>query len=512
MSTGKPSSPKPFSRILIAEVEGTARSLRHRQLQLHRLQTTLTKNRTLLIQALKTDFGYTEIEALFEYSLSLSELRAHYDSIDFEKEVQLNKTIENGVESLDRYASVGIIYVVPRSGLHAVLSPLCAAIAAGSCVIVERKIPQTTKQTSSALRSILPAGLSGDTFAVSKERPDSSFLRQCTVVLQTNEVLTTSTKAGSDLLESKKLIISPSSAKTLVVVDRTADISLAARSLIVAKFGFSNTSAYAPDVVFVHEAVAKTFSTRLVEVARSYFDGLESNTGSNKTSKGPGGSKALEGHNVLLSSKQGDIIELNQSSSASHTPSWAAGLPSTTLLLCKVTSTDEAIDLSAELGGTGHIQGPAAALIFASPADAQYIANSIDASLTCVNTFPAELLVGPKLAPSANRSGEASTALFPRYKRHLFEDSRPIVQKQTLQVLNGGTDLIVQAETKTFRQWVDSAEVPLKPTGQRPGKAVGFFDAAIMLSLATVGVPLLVGLGFVGRFAFRRYGGGKFGF
>lgn len=74
---------------------------------------------------------------MFEYSLSLSELRAQYDSIDFDKEVQLNKTIESGSEGLDRYASVGIVYIVPRSGLYAVLSPLCAAIAAGSCAIVE---------------------------------------------------------------------------------------------------------------------------------------------------------------------------------------------------------------------------------------------------------------------------------------------------------------------------------------------------------------------------------------
>jgi hypothetical protein len=162
------------------------------------------------------------------------------------------------------------------------------------------------------LRNILPTSLGGDTFAVSKERPDSSFLRQCTVVLQTSEILSTSTKESSDLLESKKLITSPSSAKTLAFVDRTADISLAARSLIVAKFGFSNTSAYAPELVYVHEAVARTFSTRLVEVARSYFDGLESNTGNFKTSKGLGGSKALDGHNVLLSSKRGDIIDLNQ--------------------------------------------------------------------------------------------------------------------------------------------------------------------------------------------------------
>lgn len=137
MSTGKPRIVHPFPRISIAEVEGTARSIRHRQLQFHRLQPTLIKNKALLVQALKDDYGYTEVEALFEYSLSLAELRAHYESLDFEKEVQATKTIQNGNESLNRYIGVGIVYIVPRGGLYSVLSPLCAAVAAGSCVIVE---------------------------------------------------------------------------------------------------------------------------------------------------------------------------------------------------------------------------------------------------------------------------------------------------------------------------------------------------------------------------------------
>jgi hypothetical protein len=190
-----------------------------------------------------------------------------------------------------------------------------------------------------------------------------------------------------------------------------------------------------------------------------------------------------------------------------------AQYPSSTFLICKVTSTDEAIDLSAEMTSSdlesSHIpQTPAAAFIFASPTDAQYLANNVDAGLTCVNTFPAELLVGPKIPPSANTTRDQSS-IFPRYKRQRFEESRPTVQKQTLQVLDEGVNLILQTENTKLKQWADSVEVPLKPTGQRSGKRMGFFDAAIMLSVATVGVPLLVGLGFVGRVLLRRYSSGK---
>lgn len=95
-------------------------------------------------------------------------------------------------------------------------------------------------------------------------------------------------------------------------MDRAADLSLAARSLIVAKFSFGNSSAYAPDVVFVHEAVIQTFSSRLVEVARSYFDRLESNPVDQKISKGLGGSKQIGPHKVLFSSRRGDVIALGE--------------------------------------------------------------------------------------------------------------------------------------------------------------------------------------------------------
>lgn len=187
--------------------------------------------------------------------------------------------------------------------------------------------------------------------------------------------------------------------------------------------------------------------------------------------------------------------------------------PSSTFLVCNVTSADEAIDLTAEMANSDsesshHPQTPAAAFIFASPTDAQYLANNVDAGLTCVNTLPAELLVGPKIPPSTNTIREHSST-FPRYKRQWFEDSRPTVQKQTLQVLDDGVNLIMQTDSTKLKQWADSVEVPLKPTGQRPGKRVGFFDVAIMLSVATVGVPLLVGLGFAGRVLLRKYGSGK---
>lgn len=132
-------------------------------------------------------------------------------------------------------------------------------------------------------------------------------------MLQSNENINTPSKGSLDLLGSKKLIASPSSAKNVAFVDRSADLKLAARTLIVAKFGFGNTSSYAPDVVFVHEAVAKAFSAYTVDLVNRWYGGLNSGAGKQKllaSEKGLGDPKWLDGHKILLSGKRGAVIEL----------------------------------------------------------------------------------------------------------------------------------------------------------------------------------------------------------
>ncbi len=130
---------RPFPRISIADIEGTASSVRHRQDQLHGLHNSLLKAKTSILDALKQDYGYTDWEAGFEYLLALSELRSHYESIDLQSEKAATKSIEQGTETV-RFSAVGIVYIIPktsRNGFYATISPLCAAMAAGNCVIIE---------------------------------------------------------------------------------------------------------------------------------------------------------------------------------------------------------------------------------------------------------------------------------------------------------------------------------------------------------------------------------------
>lgn len=137
MPTLEASSFNPFPRLSIACIERQARSVRYQQNQFRRLHGLLVDEKGLLLQALRDDFGFSDFEALFEFSLTLLELRYHYDSLDLKREVAASRAIEDKKQDASRTVGTGIVYIMPRVGLLSILSPICAAMAAGNCVIVE---------------------------------------------------------------------------------------------------------------------------------------------------------------------------------------------------------------------------------------------------------------------------------------------------------------------------------------------------------------------------------------
>jgi hypothetical protein len=62
-------------------------------------------------------------------------------------------------------------------------------------------------------------------------------------------------------------IVSDPSTRTIAIVERDADLKLAARELVRARFALRGRSPYAPDLVFVNEWVKKSFLAAVVEEA-----------------------------------------------------------------------------------------------------------------------------------------------------------------------------------------------------------------------------------------------------
>ena len=152
-------NPVLFPRISAAHVEGSAQSIRHRQRECHQLQHALVKDKSLLIGALRDDNGYSETEALFEFGLTLWELRQVYETINMDAYNSSNRAIEEGRREAHHISGAGVVYIIParsKSSLFNVLSPLAAATAAGTCVIVE--VGRSNEESSCWLLTKTPDG------------------------------------------------------------------------------------------------------------------------------------------------------------------------------------------------------------------------------------------------------------------------------------------------------------------------------------------------------------------
>ena len=171
----------------------------------------------------------------------------------------------------------------------------------------------TPRKMTSVLRTILLEALSKDTFAISDALPPASFLKHCVVVQQNDADSETLEKLNS----AKRLIVSPSLPTSLYFVDRTADLKLAVQRVLEARFAFNGSSPYAPNIVFVHEAIQKDFCVYLKQVAGALpaFGSAENGRNSVEkknqwTNKAPGPEWKDSVHEALLEGTQARVILL----------------------------------------------------------------------------------------------------------------------------------------------------------------------------------------------------------
>jgi hypothetical protein len=127
-----------FPRIAIASIEGTARSVRHRQQQFIVLFNSLLRLKLDLVDAIKNDFNFSDAEALFEYSLTLKEIKTHYENLNMGIENAKRRSFETGEDNKDHTVPFkAAVYIASQRSLFSTLAPLAAAMAAGNCIILE---------------------------------------------------------------------------------------------------------------------------------------------------------------------------------------------------------------------------------------------------------------------------------------------------------------------------------------------------------------------------------------
>ncbi|KAL3471862.1 aldehyde dehydrogenase PutA [Aspergillus californicus] len=459
-------NPKPFARLIAAEIDGRAQNIRYRQTQFHRLQSVLVQHIDKIKSAIRTDSGNATEEVQAEICYALKELRTHYLSLNLEEDLEREYRVANGKDNEDATRGTGIVYVIP--GTHTMffsaISALTAAVAAGNCVIIE--LTKNTMSLPPLLRQILSQALDADTFAISEERPDAAFLEKVLVVAQTSIA---SLPAQS--------LVSPATARTVAVVDRTADIQDAAKALVTARFAFGGRSTYSPDVVLVQEFAMKSFVEAIIHHSSKYLSGPageERQKAVNPRRSSPGLSILDLAHKdpsarVLVSGSGWGIVEVHDRAS----PLLQKKVEEKVLVLHPVTSLDDAIDYSASIG----IATIAATYAFADARSAKYLTQFIDAHVSYINHVPVEMLIGPALplTPPSNRSHSRDT----RYPTALFQLPRPQFVSQSSNAAIVRKFLDRSGSPEAIAAWRE-AVAPLPGTGQRAGHSIGFFERGMI--------------------------------
>ncbi|KAL5340410.1 Aldehyde/histidinol dehydrogenase [Aspergillus crustosus] len=457
-------SPHPFARLAAAEIDGRAHNVRYRQTQFHRLQSALVQHIDQIKHALQTDSGHSLEEVQAEICLALKEIKTHYLTLNLEEDLEREYRVAKGKDNADALRGTGIVYIVPETHtlLFSVASALSAALAAGNCIIVE--LTKNTLTLPPLLRQILVQALDADTFAISEERPDQAFLDRVLVVAQTN--------IPAPLQRS---LVSPVSARTVAVVDRTANIQAAAQALVAARFSFGGKSTYAPDIVLVHEFALKTFVEAVILHSSKYLagpNGEERQKVVNPRRSSPGLSVLDLAYKdpsarVLVSGSGWGVVEVHDRNSALLQKK----VEEKVLVLHPISSLDDAIDYTASFSPL------AATYAFASPDSSKYLTQFIDAQISYINHLPLETLIGP--AYPLHHVPSRTT----RYTPAQFQVPRPQFVSETPsttllhRVLGGGGGK--PGAQDAIEAWKE-AVAPLPEIGIKAGKRIGFFEQGII--------------------------------
>ena len=137
-------------------------------------------------------------------------------------------------------------------------------------------------------------------------KPDENFLSKHCIILdgQPTENPVTTTRS-----------ISTPSYRTIAIIDRSAQVTDAAREVTRARFAFGGRSAYAPDLVLVNEFILKDFCIAVTQHATSLFagsiDGKQQNGNPRKNKIGTKGQDLETGKDdlvTLVAGSKGSIV------------------------------------------------------------------------------------------------------------------------------------------------------------------------------------------------------------
>ncbi|CDQ39728.1 MULTISPECIES: aldehyde dehydrogenase [Virgibacillus] len=247
-----------------------------RKEQLQKLKQMLKENEAAVYQALRSDLNKSKHETLTtELGFLLTEIDYTMKHLrDWMEPTKVSAPITHkGTKNLILKEPYGVCLIIApwNYPLQLALAPAIGALAAGNCVVI--KPSEDAPATSSLLKKLIE-----NTF-------DPSFITVVEGAKETSQALlqerfdniffTGSTETGKIIMHEASKHLTPVTlelgGKSPAIVDKDANINLAAKRIVWGKYTNAGQTCVAPDYLYVHEKVKFKLLKAMKKYIRSFY-------------------------------------------------------------------------------------------------------------------------------------------------------------------------------------------------------------------------------------------------
>ena len=255
---------------------GLLRETKARQARLGTLYQAMKKWEPQLLEAMQADLGKPPFESYTaELGMVYGELREAIRCLPKWNRPVRGKTGTASFPSrgyrLPEPMGMALIFSPWNYPVQLTLAPLTAALAAGCpCVL---KLSPYSVNTSQVLETMLEEAFPREEVAVFQggARENTLLLEQKWDTI----FFTGSPKVGRVVMKAASRHLTPVTlelgGKSPVIVDRAADLDLAARRIVWGKLLNSGQTCVAPDYVLVHHSQVESLTRRLLEAVKAFY-------------------------------------------------------------------------------------------------------------------------------------------------------------------------------------------------------------------------------------------------
>jgi aldehyde dehydrogenase (NAD+) len=272
----RPAAADAVKRLRVTFDTGRTRPVEWRKAQLHALKQLLSEGEGELVAALGRDLGKSALEGFVtEIALvraEIDETLQHLDAWLRPERVHLPVKQQPGKARIHR-DPLGVVLIIGpwNYPVQLVLAPLVGALAAGNCAVL--KPSEVSEHSSHALARLVPRYLDPDAVAVVE-----GGVPETTALLEErwdHIFYTGNGTVGRVVMEAAAKHLTPVTlelgGKSPTIVDRSANLDVAARRIAWGKYINAGQTCVAPDYVLVDRRVEGPLTARLRDAVRAFY-------------------------------------------------------------------------------------------------------------------------------------------------------------------------------------------------------------------------------------------------